>query len=104
MISSWVELIALYRPPSLDYLFERIVAPRSLHSITSSARASSVGVCALHGVERLQHRSDAFSRFQMSDEPRKFCRDRIAFAVLVRVAQHRGFLDLSFNRVAFRRR
>src|SRR6516165_5201475 len=54
--------------------------------------------------QHLQHRGDAFPRFQMSDEARKFCRDRIAFAVLVRVAQHRGFLDLSFNRVAFRRR
>ena len=33
--------------------------------------------------QHLQHRGDAFPRFQMSDEARKFCRHRIALAILV---------------------
>src|SRR5262245_55604315 len=44
--------------------------------------------------------SNASARFHMADETRELCGDGIALAVLVRVAQHRRFLDLGLNDVA----
>src|SRR5215471_6800361 len=50
-------------------------------------RLHAAGIAAGDGEwHQLQDRGDAFPRFQMSDEARKFCRYRIALTVLVRVA------------------